>query len=82
MLDWYSMTVMLPVPVVIYCLVLLAYMVIQCFTLKYLWRATMQMRKERAELLDLIQKISVFSCPETRCGGKATSSGKLPGSGS
>jgi hypothetical protein len=73
MLDWYSMNVMLPVPLVIYCLVFLAYMVSQYFTSKYLCRAIMQIRKERAELAKLIQTHSTCCRSETRAGGKGHS---------
>lgn len=70
------MSVQIPVPVVIYGLVLLAYTVSQYFTVKYLCEAIKAMREERAELWRLSQRLNDSGLLLTDDGGKEMSTTK------
>lgn len=80
--SWYSMSIMIAVPVVIYALVLLAFTVSQYFTVKHLCFAIKAMREERAELFGLIQTLRDAGSFPTEEGGKEMSISIRPGSGS
>lgn len=82
MLSWYSMSIMIPVPVVIYGVVLFGCVVTLFLTSKNMWRVTRAMLVEAHEFRVLTQRLKSNGSLLTDEGGKDSSTPSRPETGS